>query len=433
MKHKSSWLLIALCVTLSAFAQAPAAGQEQQKKQITDPAEYNAYVAALNEATPAKKVQMLDEFLAKYPNTVVKEDALELKMIALQQTGQSPEPAARQLLQANPNNLRALILLSYIFGQTPLSESDPAFQQKLADAEQLAQRGLQQLPSFQPPNVSAEDLQKTKKAAESTFRQALGVVAMGRRQYGVAQSEFRKAAELSPEDGALFYRIGNAYISERPNPKYSEAFWAFARAAVLEGPGALPPAGRQQVDAYLRKIYVQYHGSDDEGLNQLKQQAKAQPFPPPDFKVLSKAEIAAAAPVEPEKMRFDEMRDLLIKGGPKADELKEKLKGKPLSLQGMVLSATPAVRPRTVRFVLLQETAKKPDSYDVEMTLSEPARGLTAGQMVQFGGLVNAFRDNPFVLVMVDGKISGAETDPAAKKPAAKKAPAAKKKARKRR
>src|SRR5512147_1316417 len=101
-------VLMVCGLSLAAGAQAPA-----QNKQITDPAEYNAYVAALDpQVPPARKIQLLDEFLAKYPNTVVKEDALELKLVAQQQAGQPFEATARQVLQVNPKNFRALLVLS---------------------------------------------------------------------------------------------------------------------------------------------------------------------------------------------------------------------------------------------------------------------------------------------------------------------------------
>ncbi len=424
MMLKRVSLLMSLFMALSAVVPGPAAGQEQQKKQINDPAEYNAYVAAWNETTPAKKIQLLDEFLAKFPNTVVKEDALELKMLTMQQAGQSPEPAARQLLQVNPNNLGALFLVSSIFVLTPLSPSDPAFNKKLAEAEQMAQRGLQALPSFQPPNVTGADLEKRKKVTEVTFRETLGLVAIGRKQFEAAQNEFRKAAELAPDNATLFYRLGNAYISERP-PKYAPAFWAFARSATLDGPGALAPAGRQQVEEYLRnKLYVPFHGSE-EGLEQLKQQAKAQPFPPADFKVLSKAEILP--PVE--KMDFSQLKAHLTAGGPQAEKIWKDLQGKSMGLEGLVLSTTPATRPRTIRLILMQDTAKKEDAYDVELSLAAPFTGrLEVGQHIQFEGLANSFQPNPFVLSLVDGKITGG-----AKAAPAKKTPAAKKPVRKRR
>ncbi len=437
MKLRSVLFMLALSLTAQAAMQAPQTGTpgqapatEAQKKQITDPAEYNAYVAALNEPDAAKKIAALDAFLSKFPNTVVKEDALELKMVTQIQAQQSPQQAAKDLLQVNPRNLRALIILSNLFVQTPLMESDPQFQQKLQAAEEQSNAGLQVLPSFNPPNVSAEDLKKTKDAAAATFHEALGVVAMGRKQLDVAQKQFVKAAELTPENAALFYRLGNAYISERPDPKYASAFWAFARSATLSGVAALPPAGKQQVDAYLTKIYTQYHGSD-EGLAQLKQQAVAQPFPPPDFKVMSKAEVAAAAPVDPATLQFDEIRTYLTSDTPKGEEVWSKMKGMKMSFpQALVVSATPATRPRTLRLAVLQTTAKNPEAYDIEVALAAPVTAAKApvGKIIGAEGIVNSFQKEPFVVNMVDGKLVGQEEEapPAAKKPAAKKAPARK-------
>jgi tetratricopeptide (TPR) repeat protein len=395
--------LLWVTLLMALLVVAPVTGQ-----QITNVAEYNDYMASLNEKTPATKLQLLDQFLTKYPDTVVKEDALTLKMFTLQQLGKSPEPAARQVLEVNPNNLRALFWVSYFFHQGPPGPNDPEMEKKLSEGGEFAQRGVKQLSSFQVPNVSAEDLEKQKNAFEATFRQALGVVADIRKKYDEAQSEYRRAAELSPQDAGLFYRLGNAYIAQRPDPKYNEAFWAFARAATLDGPTGLQPAGRQQVDAYLQKIYEQYHGPDEEGLAQLKQHAKAQPFPPTDFKVLSKAEVIAAAPVIPEELSFREIRDMLLKGDAKGKELKEKIEGVKLEFpRGGIISATGPRRARTVRLVVLPETAQRdPEKgYDVEMILGAPTRRVPVGKLVRFEGIVNSYQEDPFVLSIVDGKI----------------------------
>ena len=64
---------------------APAAAP--QKKEIKDPAEYNAYVGAVQQTDPAAKVSGLEAFLTQYPNSVMKEDALGYLMAAYQQTG----------------------------------------------------------------------------------------------------------------------------------------------------------------------------------------------------------------------------------------------------------------------------------------------------------------------------------------------------------
>ena len=64
--------------------QSAAPAAPQQKKEIKDPAECNAYVGAVQQTDPASKVSGLEAFLTQYPNSVMKEDALELLMGAYQ-------------------------------------------------------------------------------------------------------------------------------------------------------------------------------------------------------------------------------------------------------------------------------------------------------------------------------------------------------------
>src|SRR3981189_2262076 len=119
-------LLVAAVTAVAQTAPAPAQPAPQQtptpspaapqKKEIKDPAEYNAYVGAVQQQDAAAKISGLEAFLAQYPNSVMKEDALELLMVAYQQANNQAKmmDTAQRILQANPNNLRALALLSYI-------------------------------------------------------------------------------------------------------------------------------------------------------------------------------------------------------------------------------------------------------------------------------------------------------------------------------
>jgi hypothetical protein len=199
----------------------------------------------------------------------------------------------------------------------------------------------------------------------------------------------------------------------------------------VEGSNALPPAGRQQVDDYLKKVYTQYHGSE-EGLDKLKQDAKVSPFPPAGFKVMSRSEIEAAkpapppppAPTNPESMTFSQMKEVLTGGGAPAKELWAKLNGMTMALEGQVVSALPAAAPRTIRLALLPATADQKGFYDLVLTLAKPGRPLAAGKKIQFEGRVNSFKEVPFSLNLVDGKI----TTPAAAPAPVKKRTAAKKK-----
>src|SRR5271169_4503536 len=127
-------LAMLLVTAVTAFAQTtpapaqPASPQNPtpapaapQKKEIKDPAEYNAYVGAVQQTDAAAKVSGLEAFLTQYPNSVMKEDALEILMGAYQMmVGQAKTPDAAQasqnkmldtaqkVLLVNPCNIRAL-------------------------------------------------------------------------------------------------------------------------------------------------------------------------------------------------------------------------------------------------------------------------------------------------------------------------------------
>jgi hypothetical protein len=52
---------------------APAPAAPAQKKEIKDPAEYNAYVGAAGQSDPAAQVSGFEAFLTQYPNSNFKE------------------------------------------------------------------------------------------------------------------------------------------------------------------------------------------------------------------------------------------------------------------------------------------------------------------------------------------------------------------------
>ena len=63
--------LVAIVLALAAVvALSPAAAA--QAPVIKDPAEYNAYVGAIQQQDPAAKISGLEAFLVQYPNSVVK-------------------------------------------------------------------------------------------------------------------------------------------------------------------------------------------------------------------------------------------------------------------------------------------------------------------------------------------------------------------------
>src|SRR5690349_18047301 len=162
--------LVALLLALSAVASSqdaaaqPQASQPQpaqtspsqppqQKKEIKDPAEYNAYVGAVQQTDAAAKISGLEAFLTQYPNSVMKEDALELLMGTYQQAGNHAKviDAANRLLGVNPDNTRARVLLAY----------NERAALKSTDAKQHAEKGLQALAKMpKADGVSEPDFTK---------------------------------------------------------------------------------------------------------------------------------------------------------------------------------------------------------------------------------------------------------------------------------
>src|SRR6266571_7720238 len=141
--------------------QPPAAGGDQantptSQKVIKDPAEYNAYITALNTTDPAAKGQAMEAFVAQYPNSIVKIEALEQAMGAYQQASnqQKVEQIARQILQIEPNNVRALAIVVYL-ERAQIKDAASG-----AKARTDAERGLQELQNWKPADVSAAEMEK---------------------------------------------------------------------------------------------------------------------------------------------------------------------------------------------------------------------------------------------------------------------------------
>src|SRR5256714_394248 len=239
-----------------AAQQQPAA--QPQKKEIKDPAEYNAYVGAVQKSDAAAKISGLEAFLAQYPNSVMKEDALEVLMGAYQQTNNAAKmnDAAQRLLQANPCNLRALALLAYTKRAAAEANQNP--QQNLTEGAQYAEKGLQCLQSAtKPEGTSDADFEKFKKQTSGIFNGVAGIAALQSKDYAKAQKYLRASVEADPNNLRDVYPLALAYLTATPPDSLNGLFF-IARAANL---AAGSPA-QAQIMTYGQKQYTKYHGSD---------------------------------------------------------------------------------------------------------------------------------------------------------------------------
>jgi tetratricopeptide (TPR) repeat protein len=404
----------------AAPGQAPAAAA--QAPVIKDPAEYNAYVGAIQQKDPAAQISGLEAFMAQYPNSVMKVAALQTLMQDYQQTGnqQKTIDTATKLVAADPTNVRAMALLAY-FDRLKAQGGDPNAKQDLADAKKYGQMGLDALPKFtKPEGTSDADYQKMKDQMAGIFNAAIGIADLTDKDYDDARKDLRAAADLNPTDFSIVYPLALAYAGPTPpDPKIPpdpiNAIWYAARASVV----APSPQYQQQIEKYARNQYIKYHGGDD-GWTDVLAQAKASPTPPANFTIKP-----APTPPEqahnmvvstpPDKMDFATW-EFVLSNGTKEDQdvVWNAIKGKPVQMNGTVIKAT------AEEFDIAGSSddieAKK---ADITLTFEEkvPLKLIPKeGASLDFQGEPASYTPNPFMMVMEKGKLLKAAAPTPAKK-----------------
>ena len=391
-----------------AQAAQPAA-PPPQKKEIKDPAEYNAYVGAVQQQDPNAKISGLEAFLTQYPNSVMKEDALELLMGLYRQTNNAAKmvDAEQRLLQVNPNNLRALALMTY--DKRALASQGQNPQQNLADAAQYGATGLEALKTAPKPEGMADaDFDKQKKQMSVIFSGAVGMAALQNKDYGKAQAALRAAAEGDPNDIQNVYPLALAYLSANP-PDYVNGLFFIARAAAL----AAGSPGQAQIEKYGKSQYVKYHGSD-QGWTDVLATTKTTPLPPADFTITkyvppTPAEQAAdlvknKTPNDIKQMSFADWQLVLSAGKPEdQDKVWSVIKGVPLQMEGLVIAATST----EVQIAESQDDIDQKRA-DIVVTMSGtiPDKLMPkVGANLQFEGTPASYTPSPFVMNMDKGAL----------------------------
>jgi tetratricopeptide (TPR) repeat protein len=401
----------------AASPQASPSQPQPQKKEIKDPAEYNAYVGAVQQSDPAAKISGLEAFLTQYPNSVMKEDALELLMGTYQQTNNQAKvmDAANRLLAVNPDNVRALVLLAY----------NERAAQKWADAKQHAERGLQALPKMtKPDGVADADFAKQKGQLGGLLNSVAGFSALQLKDYPSAQKYLRAAVEADPNNVENVYPLALSYLSATPPDDVNGLFF-IARAADL----VADPKGKDSIIKFGHSRYAKYHGSD-QGWDDLLAQAKTTPLPPADFTIKAYVpptpqEQAAdlVKTKKPEEMSFAEWELVLSEGTPEDQEkVWTALKGKNLQMaEVQVITASPT---KLELAASVDDIDQKRADIELSFPAAIPARMVPkVGDKINFEGTPVSYTPKPFVMVMEKGALLTKAAPAPAKKPPVHKKP----------
>ena len=342
------WLGAALlcCAAPRASAQDD---QQSSKTPYTLP-EYNAYQAAAGQTDPQAKVQALDDFVTKFPNSSLMPLVYQQYYTAYNQTKDYPKlieyvdkfvavPDDKYLLipgmskeRLMGDRVQALYFRARAFNQS-FNEKDPNATDELTKARQGALQGLQLLGQFpKPANMTDDQLAQQKKPFEVLFNYTAGSAAYQLKDYKDAIDSFNAfiAATGNSTDqsvAAVYFRIGVGYLqmaaqqapaqSQTPpsgqppattsttpasttpadasNPGltdlYMNGFWALARAISLKAPG------EEQVRSYLHAQMSNYEQVScgnllDDQMNELIQLAGTQAARPTTYSIPSAADLS---------------------------------------------------------------------------------------------------------------------------------------------
>ncbi|HEY2390961.1 MAG TPA: hypothetical protein VGK22_07280 [Candidatus Angelobacter sp.] len=426
-------------------AQQPAASGDQSnvptsQKVIKDPAEYNSYITALNTTDPAAKGQAMEAFVAQYPNSIVKIDALEQAMGAYQQAsqdatkkGSAPEAAAaqqkveqiaKQILAIEPNNVRALAIVVFIErGQIKDAATG-------AKARGDAERGLQELPNWKTPEgVTPADFEKMRNQMEDIFAGTAAFGALQQQDYPNAEKYYAEALKTDPNDLANNYQMGIARLQS--NPLDPLGFWYGAKALSI-AQASNPPAVAS-MSPYFVSRYKKYHGNTDDW-NQRVAAAATQTAPPADFVASiplapTPCDLAAQAVQQndPGTLSYGDY-ELVLSCRDKTPANKDAAEKVWTFLQTKEKNGEVKIRLNGVKVitaatdtmdVAISEDNQAANKADMHVAMEKPiTKPPAAGAMIDIIGVISEYVPDPFMFTMTKGELPVAK--PVSKAPAKK-------------
>jgi tetratricopeptide (TPR) repeat protein len=412
-------------------AQQPAASGDQanvptSQKVIKDPAEYNAYITALNTTDPAAKGAAMEAFVAQYPSSIVKIDALEQGMGAYQQASNQAkvEQIANQILAIEPNNVRALAIVVFI-ERGKINNAATG-----AKARGDAERGLQELPNWKTPEgTNAADFEKMRNQMENIFAGTAAFGALQQQDYPAATKYYAEALKIDPNDLANNYQMSIALLQS--NPVNALGFWYGAKALSLAQ--ASNPAAFKQWSPYFQSKYKKYHGSTDDWDKRVAA-AATQTEPPSDFVASiplapTPCDLAAQAVQQndPSTLSYSDYESVLScrdKSPANKDaaekvwtfiQTKEKNGEVKLKVPVMVIASADA----SSLDVALSEDNQAAKKADMHVAMEKPmVKPPAPGATIDIIGVISEYTPDPFMFTMTKGELPVVK--PVSKAPAKK-------------
>lgn len=216
--RNTMWLRTGAALVLGAAvlfgqAAAPAAKQPRPKSQK----EVDALMAIQNAQDADARIAAVENLITKFADTEFKSWALFLATASAEQKNDYEKMViyAERTLEAEPKHYQTMLILASGIAQRT-KEFDLDKEDKLSRAEKLANEasvGIKDLPKPNP-NLTDEQWEGVKKDDIARAHTALGLVAMVRKKYDVAITEFKTSVDTAATpDPSTMARLAAAYNS----------------------------------------------------------------------------------------------------------------------------------------------------------------------------------------------------------------------------
>jgi len=393
---KKTRLLVGIAVAAATlFAQQP---------EWIDRGEYELVAEQIAKATdPAKKIELLNQWKQKYPNSKFGWQRLGQFLVTYQQLNKAKEmfDTAKEMTAADPKSFMGPYYVTLLV--LSMGSQDPAI---LEDGEKAANTILTNLDTFfgaaaKPQGVADDAWGKQKADAQLKALQVRVLTATVKKDPAQIEARIVELLKVTPKNAMASYQLGSAIIAQKKVERQAEAIYHFARACGLDGEGAAPANQKATVCSYFERVYPQYRG-DKKGMDELKAKAAGEVFPEVPFIIKTKQQedieqLEELKKTNPQLAIWVQMKQEL--SGPGGAAYSEQLKGAALpKFKGKVVSHEPAMNPKKIVVGISDASAP-------EITLEIDEKGFLPGKVdpgteLEFEGVGKEFTADPFNLTV---------------------------------
>jgi tetratricopeptide (TPR) repeat protein len=260
MKKQFIAVIIGICVlATAAWAQEVKAPAKQPQAKTQQ--EYDALVKFRDERDFDKQMATGEQFAKDFPASEMLVPFVYTNMMLGYLNHNNYEKTVNygtRIIAVDPGNLIALFYMAVTIPER-IKDEDLDRQQRLDQTTTYAKKLLEITATMQKPLQMTDDQWKAQLSQlQAGGHSALAFVALLKKDYAGAITEFKKSLELDPKDTRSLYRLGIAQFSLNQT---DEAIKTLARCVALNGP--------EQARPFLERMYKDKNKGSLEGLDKI--------------------------------------------------------------------------------------------------------------------------------------------------------------------